>query len=92
MGDILDAAKYIAEESGSPEVGDRLIDQVVGVMEKLATYREMGRPRPEIRPTLRSFVSPPYIIFYQRTRHGVYIVRVLHERQDVDKAFPKSRR
>lgn len=91
MRDVLDAANYVAEESGSPALGDRIVDQLLGVMEKLAEFEEMGRPRSEIRANLRSFVSPPYIIFYRRMRDGVYIVRVLHERQDIEKAFPKRR-
>jgi toxin ParE1/3/4 len=67
------------------------MDQLVAVMEKLAVFPEMGRPRYEIRPKLRSFVSPPYIIFYRRQRDGVHIHRILHERRDIDKAFPKRR-
>ena len=82
---------YVAEESGNPEVGDRIIDQTAAVMEKLAEFPAMGRPRYDIRPTLRSFVSPPYLIFYRRKGDGIHVVRVLHERRDINKAFPKRR-
>ena len=60
-------------------------------MEKLVAFPAMGRSRYDIRPTLRSFASPPYLIFYRRTGDGIHVVRVLHERRDINKAFPKRR-
>lgn len=83
---------YVAEESGNPELGDRVIDQLTTVMERLTEFPEMGRPRHEVRPALRSFVAPPFVIFYRRKGDGIHIVRVLHERRDIDKAFSKRRR
>lgn len=58
-------------------------------MEKLAEFPTMARARSEVRPRLRSFASPPFVIYYQRKRAGVYIIRILHQRQSVKKAFPK---
>ena len=72
-------------------MGDRIIDQIAAVMEKLAEFPAMGRSRYDIRPAMRSFVSPPYLIFYRRKGEGIHIVRVLHERRDINKAFPKRR-
>lgn len=82
---------YVAEESGNPELGDRIIDRLTAVMEKLTAFPALGRPRHEIRPTLRSVVSPPFVIFYRRKGEEIHIVRVLHERRDIEKAFPKRR-
>lgn len=81
----------MSEKSGTPATGDRIIDRLAAVMEKLARFPTMGRPRFDIRPRLRSFAAPPFLIFYRRKRNGVYIIRILHQRQDVEKAFPKRR-
>ena len=44
----------------------------------------VGRPRNELLPSLRSFAVGPYVIFYRRIADGVQIVRVLHDRRDID--------
>jgi plasmid stabilization system protein ParE len=72
-------------------LGDRIIDQLTAVMEKLTDFPAMGRPRYELRPMLRSFVSPPFLISYRRHADEIHIVRILHERRDIEKAFPKRR-
>ena len=81
----------MSEKSGNPATGDRIIDRLAEVMEKLADFPTMGRARSDVRPRLRSFAAPPFVIFYRRKRNGVYIIRILHQRQDVGKAFPKRR-
>jgi len=80
---------HVAEQSGNPGVGERIIDRLVAVMEKLAEFPTMGRARFEVRPRLRSFASPPFVIYYRRKRSGIDIIRILHQRQSVKKAFPK---
>ncbi|HYR08599.1 MAG TPA: type II toxin-antitoxin system RelE/ParE family toxin [Longimicrobium sp.] len=89
--DLLEAAQYVAEESGNPELGDRIIDRLTAVMEKLTEFPAMGRSRDELRPMLRSFVSPPFLIFYRPHGDEIHIVRILHERRDIERAFPTRR-
>lgn len=88
---MLAAASYVGEQSGNPEVGDRVLEALTEVMQKLAEFPTMGRARFEIRQRLRSFASPPFVVFYRRKRNGVHILRVLHERQDLETAFPKRK-
>lgn len=73
-------------------MGDRIIDRLTTVMEMLTQFPAMGRPRDEILSKLRSFASPPFLIFYRRKGDEIHIVRVLHERRDIEKAFPKRSR
>jgi toxin ParE1/3/4 len=82
----------VTTRSGSAEAGDRLLERLAELFEKLAEFPSLGRSRPELRPGVRSFASPPFMIFYRRRRNGVHIARVLHERQNVVKAFPKRRK
>ena len=60
---------YIARESGSLEIADRVIDSITGRFVLLATYPYLGRSRDEdLRPGLRSFPSGEYVIIYRRRR------------------------
>jgi plasmid stabilization system protein ParE len=48
---------YMAKESGSIEIADRVIDSVTDRFFLLARFPQMGRRRDEdLRPGLRSFV------------------------------------
>lgn len=86
--DLVAAALYATEKAQTPDAGDRVIRQLSGMMEALARYPRLGRARDEVRPGLRSFPSNPFILFYRRTRTGVHVLRILHQRQDVETAFP----
>jgi len=86
--DLVAAAIYVAESAGNPEIGDRLLDHLLEVVQKLADFPTMGRSRIEIRPRLRSFPTNPYTIFYRQTKNGIHVVRILHQRQDIEEAFP----
>ena len=87
--DLVAAALYAAKNAGTTNAGDRVIRRLAAVMEKLADFPTLGRAREELRPRLRSFPSSPFIIFYRRTRTGIHVHRILHQRQDVGKAFTR---
>jgi plasmid stabilization system protein ParE len=54
---------YVARESGSPQVADRLIDSITSRFSLLSTHPFMGRPRDkELRPGLRSFPVGNYLL------------------------------
>jgi toxin ParE1/3/4 len=61
------------------EAGRRLSDEAL-----------MWRARDEIMPGLRSVLVHPYTIFYRVRRGSVEIARVLHERRDFSRIFPKK--
>jgi toxin ParE1/3/4 len=48
------------------------------------TPGEIGRARPELFPAVRSLPVPPHVIFFRYLDREVQVVRILHERQDVD--------
>jgi plasmid stabilization system protein ParE len=60
-----------------PEVGERLLREVVLQVERLADFPESGRVVPEfgIAP-LREIIHPPYRIVYRLDAGRVRIVRV----------------
>ena len=54
---------------------DELIEHVRSHSELMANMSEMGRPRDDIAPTVRSFVVRPaaYIIFYIPIPEGIFV-------------------
>ncbi len=48
------------------------------------TAGEIGTPRAELLPGVRSFPAAPYVVFFRYSERDVEVVRVLHERQDVE--------
>jgi plasmid stabilization system protein ParE len=64
-------------EQGVPEVGDRIVSEIVESIEALADHPDMGRIVPEFdQPFLRELIRPPFRIVYRRAPRQVWIVRV----------------
>ena len=49
----------------------------------IGQFPEIGRPRPEIAPNLRSTLVHPYVIFYRFEADVVQIIRILHGKRDL---------
>jgi plasmid stabilization system protein ParE len=68
-------AYYTAE--GVPEVGRRLVADVVAAVEALAIHPDMGRVVPEFNTdNLRELIRPPFRIVYRREPRRIRVVRV----------------
>jgi plasmid stabilization system protein ParE len=64
-------------EQQTPEVGERLVGEIVGKIEALRDYPEMGRVVPEFgRDNLRELIHPPFRIVYRRDVRKVRVIRV----------------
>ncbi|MBX3707001.1 MAG: type II toxin-antitoxin system RelE/ParE family toxin [Pseudomonadales bacterium] len=64
-------------EQNVPEVGERLIGEIVASIEALADHPDMGRIVPEFdQPFLRELIRPPFRVVYRRDPKHVRIVRV----------------
>ena len=64
-------------EQGAPQVGERLLGEIVAVVERLADFPESGRVVPEFGVEgLREIVHPPFRIVYRLEAERVRIVRV----------------
>ncbi|MEI6240460.1 MAG: type II toxin-antitoxin system RelE/ParE family toxin [Planctomycetia bacterium] len=81
--DLLEIAAYIARESGSGRRGDAFLDAVFATCQTLASQPEMGQLRTEFATgEYRSFSVGSYVIFFQPTRDGILVARVLHGSRD----------
>ena len=78
---------YVATESGSEEAANRLIDSITERFLLLANYPNVGRPRTDLRPGLRSFPLGDYVIIYRVQDEDVVIVRVLRGSRDIQALF-----
>ena len=60
-----------------PDVGGRLLAEIVASIEALADHPDMGRIVPEFdQPFLRELIRPPFRIVYRCDPKHVRIVRV----------------
>ncbi len=83
--DLDDIWYYIAKESSSIEIADRLIDSITARFVLLTTYPHVGRRRDEdLRPGLRSFPVGEYVIIYRVAGDDVLILRVMRGSRDIE--------
>lgn len=66
---------------------DGMILKIFDAIDLLTTQPLMGRARDDLRPMIRSFVVPPYTIFYRPKPEVIEIIRVLHCARDVETVF-----
>lgn len=86
--DLNDIWYYIARESGSVEIANRLIDSLTKRFLLLAKHPYMGRARDDDFGTgTRSFPVGEYVVMYGRLDVDVVILRVVHCRRDLEPLF-----
>ena len=84
--DFLDIWDYIYERN-HVFVADQMVDRIKETTTKYARFPQMGRPRPELKPTLRSFPVSSFVVYYRPISTGILIDRILHAAQDIDTEF-----
>src|SRR5437588_12490793 len=75
---------YVARESGSIEIANRLIDTLIDRFWLLGQHPQIGRPRDhDLRPRLRSFAMGEYVIIYRIETDEVLILHVMRGSRDI---------
>jgi toxin ParE1/3/4 len=86
--DLDDIWFYVAKESGSIEIANRLINSITDRFVLLASLPYMGRCRDEdFGHGCRSFAVGEYVIVYSVEADDVLILRVVHGRRDIEALF-----
>ena len=86
--DLDDIWSYVAEQSGSIEVANRLIDSIASRFFLLASHPYLGRARDDsFGADSRSFPVGEYVIVYCVEHKDVLILRVAHGRRDIEALF-----
>ena len=76
VSDLQDILTYYEEQS-IPDIGKRLLAEIIDDIELLKGQPDMGRMVPEFElEYLRELIRPPFRIVYRRDKKGVRIVRV----------------
>jgi toxin ParE1/3/4 len=93
LDDVAAIAAYIARASNSIRIGERFTDRILDRCEHLASLPgKMGRPRPELRPDLRSVALKGYVIFFRYQDHVLEVVNVLEGHRDITSHFDDNDR
>jgi toxin ParE1/3/4 len=86
--DLDDIWYYVAKESGSIEIANRLIDSITDRFFLLASFPYLGRSRDEdFGFGCRSFAVTEYVIVYCLEAEDVSILRVAHGPRDIEALF-----
>ncbi len=76
LADLEEILAYYKEQT-VPQVGQRLVAEIVAEIELLASQPEMGRVVPEFEVDfLRELIRPPFRIVYRHESKRIRIVRV----------------
>ncbi|MBF8250860.1 MAG: plasmid stabilization system protein [Deltaproteobacteria bacterium] len=76
VSDLEEIRAYYTEQD-VPDVGERLIAEIISKIENLSEYPDRGRVVPEFDlEYLRELIHPPFRIVYRRDSNKVRIVRV----------------
>jgi plasmid stabilization system protein ParE len=74
--DLEDLQAYYSAE-GAPDVGKRLVAEIIVKIERLALHPLSGRVVPEFNvEQLREIIYPPFRIVYRHDKNKVRVVRV----------------
>ena len=86
--DLISIWQWGAKE-WSDEISDRHLFDIETACERLLDDPLLGRARDELIAGIRSLLVRPHVVFYRVRHWRVEIVRVLHERMDVERVFPE---
>jgi toxin ParE1/3/4 len=78
---------YIAVESGSLEIADRVVETITDTFLQLSKHPNLGRRRDDIRGGLRSINAGSYVVIYRVEGNNVRILHVVHGRRDIKSAI-----
>jgi plasmid stabilization system protein ParE len=76
LQDMIEIREWYAEQ-GVPEIGQRLVAEIVGHVEVLGDHPDLGRIVPEFsQVAIRELIHPPFRIVYRRDSMDVRVIRV----------------
>ena len=88
--DLLDIVEWYVSR-GAPDVGRRLVAQVIQRTEQLGVFSDSGRMVPEFEtPWLRELELSPLRVVYRRGESVVTIVRVWRSERLMDPEFDEN--
>jgi toxin ParE1/3/4 len=84
--DVEEIWNYLATLA-SIRTADDTVRGLFRACDRLVGHPFLGRPRDELIVGLRSVLAPPHIVFYRLSGSNIEVVRVLHQRRDIEAIF-----
>ena len=85
LRDLDDIWNYIVEDLCSPDAAMKTVNGIMGAIDRLQDFAEMGTPLSSIIETesdYRFLASGSYMVFYRAEGKDIYIDRILYGRRD----------
>ena len=90
--DLVAILRHITRETGSLATGQRFVGELREKCHHLASLPgTLGRPRPELRPDIRSFPFKGYVIFFRYTQDAFEVIDILEGHRDLGAFFTDDR-
>lgn len=80
-----------SERTWGSEQRDRYVDELRQRLQRLRDRPVLGPAVGAVRPGLRRFHSGAHIVFYRFDEAQVFVVRILHQRMDIDLHLGRGR-
>jgi toxin ParE1/3/4 len=74
-------------EEWTEELADKHLFEIEAACDRLLDDPSLGRARDELVAGMRSIPVHPHVVFYQVAKRTIEVVRVLHQRMDVEEVF-----
>jgi toxin ParE1/3/4 len=74
-------------EQWSDEIAESHLFEIECACERLLHDPLLGKARDDLLAGLRSIPMRPHVIYYQISKLGIEIVRVLHQRMEIESIF-----
>ena len=81
QADLREIWNHIAQDSVFQ--ADRLLARFSLKFDYLACHHGLGRPRPELAQSCRSYPLGKYCFYFRPTEDGILLLRVLHSARDI---------
>lgn len=81
----LSAIWDFAQDRWDARQAEIYINEIRAAIERIATDPERGRACDEIREGYRRYSIGSHLIFYRESENGVDVIRILHQRMDLDR-------
>lgn len=83
----LEAIWRFGAQEWSPAVANDHEHTLWRVCNRILENPKLGKPRDELVPGLHSIVIDPHVVFYRASSNAIEIVRIVHQREEVDNVF-----
>jgi toxin ParE1/3/4 len=88
QADLVNILEHITRESGQLTIGRRFVGALRQQCRDLAALPgTLGRPRPELRPDIRSFPHKGYVILFRYVADTFEVANIIEGHRDIEALY-----